>query len=70
MPDFVGRREEEAKRVLARAGLRAAPPRRETSPAATPGTILRQRPESGYPVRPGDLITLVVAQGSGGEDHE
>jgi len=70
MPDFIGRPEVEAERLLARAGLRAAPPSRETSPAAAPGTILRQRPESGYPVRPGDLITLVVAQAAGGEDHE
>jgi len=69
MPDFVGRRQEEAERVLARAGLRPAPVQHETSPAAEPGTILRQRPESGYPVRPGDLITLVVADAGGGDDR-
>jgi serine/threonine-protein kinase len=70
MPDFVGRRAEEAGRVLARAGLRAAPAQHERSPAVEPGTILRQRPESGYPVRPGDLITLVVADAGGGDDRE
>jgi eukaryotic-like serine/threonine-protein kinase len=69
MPDFAGRTVEEASRVLARAGLRMAPPRRERSPAAAAGTVLRQRPESGYPVQPGDLITLVVAESSGGDDQ-
>src|SRR5262245_29952198 len=70
MPDCVGRTEEEAKPVLARAGLCAAAARREASPVAAPGTILRQRPESGYPVQPGDLITLVVADSVEGGDDE
>ena len=70
MPDFTGRTQAEAERLLARAGLRTAPARRERSPAVAAGTILRQRPEAGYPVRSGDLITLVVADGGGNEDHE
>ena len=70
MPDFTGRTQAEAERLLARAGLRAAPTRRERSPAVPAGTVLRQRPEAGYPVRSGDLITLVVAGEGGDDDHE
>jgi serine/threonine-protein kinase len=67
MPDFTGRTQAEAERLLARAGLRVSPARHERSPAVPAGTVLRQRPEAGYPVRSGDLITLVVAD-QGGED--
>lgn len=70
MPDFTGRSEAEAERLLQRAGLRSAPARKERSPAVAPGTILRQRPEAGYPVRSGDLITLVVAEQGGDDEHE
>lgn len=70
MPDFTGRTQSEAERLLAKAGLRAAPTRRERSPGVTAGTVLRQRPEAGYPVRPGDLITLVVADGGREDEHE
>ncbi|HKQ98520.1 MAG TPA: PASTA domain-containing protein [Candidatus Polarisedimenticolia bacterium] len=70
MPDFTGRTQAEAERLLARAGLRTAPARHERSPAVAAGTVLRQRPESGFPVRSGDLITLVVADAGGEDDHE
>jgi beta-lactam-binding protein with PASTA domain len=44
--------------------LRPAPPRRDPHSAASAGTIVAQRPESGWPVRSGDLVTLTLA----GED--
>ena len=65
MPDLTGRTEAEARRFLERAGLRAGPAqRRDAGSGVRAGTILAQRPESGYPVRSGDLITLTLAGGS------
>ncbi len=70
MPDLTGRREAEVLRFLTRAGLRPAPTRHESSPSgAASGTIVAQRPEAGYPVRAGDLVTLTVAgDNQGGSD--
>jgi beta-lactam-binding protein with PASTA domain len=67
MPDLTGHTEAEARRFLERAGLRSGPAqRRDMGAGARAGTIVAQRPESGYPVRSGDLITLTVA--GGGEE--
>jgi eukaryotic-like serine/threonine-protein kinase len=61
MPDLTGRPQEEALRFLNRAGLRPGPARRDASAASAPGTVVGQRPEAGYPVRAGDLVTITVA---------
>jgi serine/threonine-protein kinase len=66
MPRLAGRGENEAVAFLARAGLRVAPVRREAGSGALPGTVVAQNPESGYPVRSGDLVTLTVAGGDPG----
>jgi beta-lactam-binding protein with PASTA domain len=68
MPNLVGHSQQDGLRWLAKAGLRPAPARRDPHSAASAGTIVAQRPESGWPVRSGDLVTLTVA----GEepDHE
>jgi eukaryotic-like serine/threonine-protein kinase len=71
MPDLTGRPQEEVIRFLTRAGLRPGPVRREpVESGGTSGTVVGQRPEAGYPVRAGDLVTLTVAGGSGGADDE
>ena len=68
MANLVGHSQQDGLRWLAKAGLRPAPARRDPHSAASAGTIVAQRPESGWPVRSGDLVTLTVA----GEepDHE
>ncbi len=66
MPRLAGRRENEVVAFLSRAGLRVAPVRREAGSDAPAGTVVAQVPESGYPVRSGDLVTLTVAAGGPG----
>jgi serine/threonine-protein kinase len=66
MPDLIGRTQQDALRWMAKAGLRPAPARRDPRSTAGAGTIVAQRPESGWPVRSGDLVTLTVA----GEEAE
>ena len=66
MPRLAGRGENEAVAFLSRAGLKVGPVRREPRSDAQPGTVVAQDPESGYPVRSGDLITLTVAGGGPG----
>jgi serine/threonine-protein kinase len=66
MPRLAGRGENEAVAFLSRAGLKVGPVRREPRSDAPPGTVVAQEPESGYPVRSGDLITLTVAGGGPG----
>lgn len=66
MPRLAGRGENEVMAFLARAGLRVAPVRREAGSGAPPGMVVAQDPESGYPVRSGDLVTLTVAGGGQG----
>lgn len=58
-----------ATRLFNKEGLRVTNVRRETSSAGlVPGIVLQQTPPSGYPLREGDSISLVVS--AGGEDHE
>jgi serine/threonine-protein kinase len=61
MPNLIGHAQQDGLRWLAKAGLRPAPARRDPHSAASAGTIVAQRPESGWPVRSGDLVTLTVA---------
>jgi len=63
MPQLVGRGETEVLAFLQRAGLRVAPLKRDASSAGSPGAIVAQDPDYGYPVRSGDLVTLTVAGG-------
>jgi beta-lactam-binding protein with PASTA domain len=64
MPDLAGRRESDAVAFLTRSGLKPAPSRHDPSRPGPRGIVVAQDPESGYPVRAGDLITLTVS----GED--
>jgi serine/threonine-protein kinase len=71
MPDLTGRSRDEAVRFLARAGLRAGPVRREAAdPRWSSDTVVAQRPEAGYPVRSGDVVTLTVSGAQGGAEDE
>ena len=67
MPDLTGRSEAEARRFLERAGLRPGPARHQADAPGSPGTVVAQRPEAGYPVRAGDLVSLTLA-GPGGNE--
>ena len=67
MPDLTGRTEAEARRFLERAGLRPGPARHQADAPGAPGTVVAQRPEAGYPVRAGDLISLTLAGPGSGE---
>jgi len=67
MPDLTGRSEAEARRFLERAGLRPGPARHQADAAGAPGTVVAQRPEAGYPVRAGDLVSLTLAGPGAGE---
>jgi eukaryotic-like serine/threonine-protein kinase len=62
MPNFIGRRESEARTLLARAGLKSGPARHDASLPGAPGTIVAQDPDAGFPVQSGDLVILTVAQ--------
>lgn len=61
MPEFVGKRADEALRVLAQAGLKDA--KTNAVAAAEPsGTVVKQFPGAGQKVGPGISITLEVAK--------
>ncbi|HYV85997.1 MAG TPA: PASTA domain-containing protein [Patescibacteria group bacterium] len=66
MPNLVGHPQQDALRWMAKAGLRPAPVRRDPRSTVAAGTIVAQRPEAGWPVRSGDLVTLTIA----GEDSD
>lgn len=70
MPDLIGRPKDEVVRFLERAGLRSGAVRREASDAGwAANTVVAQRPEAGYPVRAGDLVSLTVSGAGGGDDE-
>ena len=71
MPGLTGRPQDEVIRFLTRAGLHPAPPRRDpTATGSARGTVIAQRPEAGYPVHAGDLVTLTVAGEPGEADDD
>ena len=68
MPDVQGRDLPTVTRLFSLAGIRITNVRRETAKGdAPPGVILQQFPPSGYPLKEGDSISLVVS--AEGEDH-
>jgi len=71
MPDLTGRPRDEVVRFLTRVGLRPGAVRSDpTDTGWSSDTVVAQRPEAGYPVRSGDLVTLTVAGSPGGADDE
>lgn len=63
-PNLVGGTREVATQTLERAGL--APLIFESQNTAPAGTVFRQSPGAGAPVKRGDVITLFVSQGATG----
>ena len=61
VPELVGRSREEAERLLADVGLRAAVTERE-SDEADPGTVLEQDPAAGTQLAEGATVELVLAK--------
>ncbi|MGE3858088.1 MAG: helix-turn-helix domain-containing protein [Dehalococcoidia bacterium] len=62
-PNLVGATREVATQTLERAGL--TPLIFESQNTATAGSVFRQSPGAGQPVKRGDVITLFVSQGAG-----
>jgi serine/threonine-protein kinase len=60
MPDLVGVDAKQAQDLLKRRGFRAANVISQPGHDAAPGSIIRQNPLAGYPVRKRDVVTLVV----------
>ena len=69
MPDLIAQPEATAIDFLRRAGLRPGPVRRRSSRFYRSGTVVAQRPESGYRVRSGDLVVLTVAREADVDDE-
>ncbi len=60
MPDLVRRKYEDVRRFFADAGIRIGRVRYETYTGVAPGTVLRQFPLAGHPLRRDDVIALTV----------
>lgn len=65
MPDLSGRPGIETAAWLEACGFKAEI--EESSFPGTAGTVLRQRPDAGEPIWPGDLVQIIVARESGSE---
>lgn len=60
MPDLVRLRYEDVRRFFAGAGIRIGRVRYESYGGVAPGTVLRQFPLAGHPLRRDDVIALTV----------
>lgn len=61
MPDLVDRSETEVRRFFGSRGFRIGRVSYELYAGTKPGTVLRQFPQAGYPLRRGDVIALSLA---------
>lgn len=61
MPDLTGRRLDEVSDFVRRAGLRMGAVRRQPASGVARGAVVKQYPESGYPVGRQEIISLVVS---------
>jgi serine/threonine-protein kinase len=66
MPNVVGDSEGAAQRTLAQAGLAVTVQRQPVTDEDDDGRVIRQNPDRGTSVQPGDRATIVVGQLSGG----
>jgi serine/threonine-protein kinase len=62
MPDLVNHSYEEVRRFFSRRGFRLGRVSYETYDGVVPGTVLRQFPIAGHPLRRGDVIALGVVR--------
>ncbi len=61
MPAVEGREIGAVTRLFSEGGFRVGSVRREVTPGVAAGIVVRQYPLSGYPLREGDLVSLVVS---------
>jgi serine/threonine-protein kinase len=62
MPDLIGIPEEGAASVLRSAGFRVAVVSQNPYPGVPPGIVIRQEPQAGFQVTPGDTVSLEVSR--------
>jgi len=62
MPDLIGLNGERAADVMRIRGFRVSITSQSTSSAIPPGVVVRQQPQGGYQVHPGDPIALEVSR--------
>ncbi len=62
MPDLIGVNGERAADVLRAKGLRVAVVGRQPYPGVPAGIVLRQSPQAGFQVAPGEPISLEVSR--------
>lgn len=62
VPELAGKNESEAKKALAKAGLKAKITR-EYDDTAEKGRVVRSDPAAGQAMRPGEYVTIVISKG-------
>ncbi|MGE3519989.1 MAG: PASTA domain-containing protein [Vicinamibacterales bacterium] len=62
MPDLIGVNGERAAEVLRRRGFRAAVVGASPYPGVTPGVVIRQNPQAGFQIAPGESISIEVSR--------
>jgi serine/threonine-protein kinase len=62
MPDLIGVSGDRAADILRRRGFRAAIVGSSPYPGVAPGVVLRQNPQAGYQIGPGEPISLEVSR--------
>jgi serine/threonine-protein kinase len=62
MPDLTGKTRFEAERWISLCGFRRGVVSRAQTAGATPGIVVAQLPQAGYPIRSKDIVELVVAE--------
>ena len=62
MPDLIGMNGERASAFLRSRGFRAAVVGEHPYPGVSPGVVLRQNPQAGFQISPGETISLEVSQ--------
>ena len=62
MPDLIGVNGERAAEVLRQRGFRVAVVGSTPYPGIPPGIVLRQNPQAGFQIAPGEPISLEVSR--------
>lgn len=63
MPELIDRDIDEVRPAFESAGFEVANVRYESYPGVPEGVIIRQFPNPGSPLTPGDVLTLTVSRG-------
>jgi beta-lactam-binding protein with PASTA domain len=62
MPDLIGVNGDRAADVLRTAGFRVAVVEQDPYPGVPAGVVIRQSPQAGFQVTPGDTVSLEVSR--------